>query len=561
MSRVLTLAGLAAALSGGLALALPGPQEREGATAGLLESEVCATCHSRGERATAMRDASGADVSPHGLWQGTMMANSARDPLWRAVVSAEIAATPARREEIERTCLRCHAPMAERVGLEDHDTGSLLHVLDCDGRLGDLARDGVSCTICHGMTPEGLGTEASFGAGFVLDRERRLFGPHEAPFAMPMRMHTGFTPTYATHVTGSALCGSCHTLLTATLDPEGNEVGEEPFLEQAPYLEWRNSAFRDEGDDPGPLAASCQDCHVPTHDGEGRELVARIARNPGGRDFPPVKPRRPFGRHVFVGGNTLVPAILRDHAEELRVTASREALERTLEATREQLARRSARVSVDDVRADGGTLAFRVRVENLTGHKLPTAHPTRRAWLRVVVRDAHGAVLFASGRADGRGRIVDGRGVPLASEAAGGPVEPHRDVVRSADEVATFQGVLADAEGRPTHSLLRAAGWVVDDRLLPRGWDPEHAEAARTAPVGVGADPDFAGGGDGVAYELTLAGRPARLEATLLYQPLGARWAAELFTFDTPEIATFRRFYEAADAGPEELARVELELP
>ena len=35
-----------------------------------------------------------------------------------------------------------------------------------------------------------IGTEASFSAGFRLDPERRSFGPHESPFAMPMRHQT-----------------------------------------------------------------------------------------------------------------------------------------------------------------------------------------------------------------------------------------------------------------------------------------------------------------------------------------------------------------------------------
>ena len=36
-----------------------------------------------------------------------------------------------------------------------------------------------------------------------------------------------------------------------------------------------------------------------------------------------------------------------------------------------------------------GRLLVDVTVRNLTGHKLPTAYPSRRAWLHVTVRDAH----------------------------------------------------------------------------------------------------------------------------------------------------------------------------
>jgi len=518
-------------------------------------STTCALCHSNAPNATAMRDARGRGIAPYDLWQGTMMANSARDPLWRAAVSAEIEATPSRSEDIQRKCLSCHAPMAHNLGYDDHGTGSLMHILDCESDIGVLARDGVSCTICHGITPEGLGTEASFAAGYQLDTERRLYGPHASPFTMPMRHHTVFTPTEGPQILDSAMCGSCHTLETEALDAEGHAVGA-TLLEQAPYLEWLNSDYRLEAGSKGPLAASCQDCHAPTTDADGEAVATRIARNPGGRDFPPIRPREPYGRHLFVGGNTLVLSMLRDHPEELRVDASTAAIQATLDATRDQLRNRSARIVIQEVERDGKALAFSVDVENLTGHKLPTAHPTRRAWLNVTVRDADERILFASGGVDARGRIVGADGEPLASELVGGPTEPHRDVVRKADEVATYQAVMADAEGATTHTLLRGAAWLVDDRILPKGWSAEHAEAERTAPVGVEGDANFRAGGDSVRYELELDSTEAVfIEAALYYQPLGARWAAEILRFETPEIDRFRKLYEQAELAPEVLAR------
>ena len=540
-----------------LALALVPQSEQDSATGpAVQESSSCARCHSNAPTATAMRDASGREIAPYDLWQSSMMANSARDPLWRAAVSAEIAATPTRRAEIEATCLGCHAPMAARLGLEEHDTGSLMHVLDCDSPLGELARDGVSCTICHGMAPDGLGSEESFDAGFLLDEQRRLFGPHAKPFDMPMRRLTSFTPTYGSHILESSLCGSCHTLETEALDPEGRPVGAR-LLEQAPYLEWRNSDFNTEGDQAGSLAANCQSCHLPTHDEEGQAIRTRIVRNPMGRDFPPTDPRQPYGRHLFVGGNTLVLSMLKDHAQELGVVAPPAALQATLDATRDQLEHRTARLAIDAPTWADQKLSFSVEVENLTGHKLPTAHPTRRVWLRVIVRDKEGRVLFTSGQSDATGRILDQDGQPLPSEVAGGPIEPHRDVIRNDDEVATYQAVMADALGAPTHTLLRGASWWVDDRLLPKGWSPEHPDAARTAPVGVEGDANFLGGQDRVRYEIELPKTPGvTIDAALLHQPLSARWADELFRWETPEVETFRRFYERADRAPEVLATI-----
>lgn len=515
---------------------------------GVQLSTVCANCHSASAFSDAMEDRAGRTVAPYDLWRSTMMANSARDPLWRAVVSAEVAATPSRQREIEAACLSCHAPMADQVGLDDHGTGTLMHVVECESTLGDLARDGVSCTICHGITDEGLGTEASFSAGFVLDQERRLYGPHRDPFANPMRMRSGFTPTHGEHILDAGLCGSCHTLETETFEADGQLSGE-VFLEQAPYLEWRNSIFNDEVSEPGPAARACQACHVPTHDLSGRRIQTRLARNPTGGNFTPLVDREPFGRHVFVGGNTLVLSMLREHAEELGVEAPRESFDATLEATRDQLQRRTVQVSIEGLQRDGGQVRFGVALRNLTGHKFPTGHPTRRAWIRVVLRDAEGAVVFASGAVDAGGRIVDGEGLPLPSEAAGGPISPHRNEVSGEDQVVLYQAVMADSAGATTHTLVRAARWKLDDRLLPAGWDPGAPEAERTAPVGVEGDPDFLGGSDVAHYRIDDPGPGSlELEVSVLYQTLGARWADELFRWDTPEIRRFRRMYEAAEA-------------
>jgi len=221
----------------------PLPAAREVMGEHFATSQACALCHSSAPRAQGMRDAKGRSVAPFDLWQATMMANAARDPLWRAVVSVEVAATPARAAEIEAKCLRCHAPLA--IGERELAGGEPLRaaVLRDGSDLGQLALDGVSCTLCHQVLPENLGEERSYSGHWRIGRRKLIYGPHADPFPMPMRRHTGFTPAEGDHVLSSGLCATCHTLFTDAYDAEGAATGYR-LPEQTPYLEWRNSVYR-----------------------------------------------------------------------------------------------------------------------------------------------------------------------------------------------------------------------------------------------------------------------------------------------------------------------------
>lgn len=517
-------------------------------------SDACAECHDNAAGATAMRDEDGREISPFTLWQSTMMANAARDPLWRAVVSAEIAATPAAQEAIGNKCNTCHSPMAWTDARLSGEPLPTMDVLTEDSERMDLALEGVSCTLCHQIEADGLGTEASFSGGYSVAAIGNAYGPHENPFATPMANLSGFTPVQSDHTMDSGLCATCHTLTTDALAADGTPTGGH-VVEQGPYLEWQLSEFAD--------VVSCQDCHLPHESEDGVPIGTKIARNPAGTDFPSIDARVPYGRHLLVGGNTLVLGILRDWADILNPLASESAFNATIEATRAQLGDRSARLTLGDVAIDGDELAFSAEIAVLAGHKLPTGIPLRRAWLHAKVRDADGAVLFESGSWDDDGRLIDRSGVALPSEAAGGPILPHVDRVTRPADVPVYEGVLADGAGAPTFLLLRGEGWVKDNRLLPAGFDRAGARDAEIDAVGVDGDADFVGGADVVHYEVDVTGAtlPLTIEVELLYQPLSARWAAELFASGTPEALGFQVMYEAADRSPELVGEASAVIP
>ena len=552
----IALVVLAIPLSGLVSGSVPSPAERaHSQLAGnpFRLATDCQPCHSNAPAATAMRDSAGRDIAPYELWQGTMMANSGRDPYWRAELSAEIATFPSRRSEIEEKCTRCHQPMAASApGQFDDERHWSPDKPQSGDPLADYALDGVSCTVCHAILPDNLRTTDSFTGGYYIDDQDRMFGPHNVTFTGPMVAWTGKVPVQGNHIVDNAgLCASCHTLFTHTLRTDGTATGN-VYPEQVPYLEWRNSSFQDESAPVGANAASCQDCHVPTDSIDGVPIQTRIARSPAGADYGAIPARSPFGRHVLVGGNTLMPQILRDNAAALGVTAPAAAFDATIAATHDQLRNRTARVTIPSIARTGGELDVVVRIENLCGHKYPSAYPSRRAWLRVVVTDARNQVVWRSGDYDAAGRIVDSGGLPLPSEAAGGPVLAHKDLVTNPDDPQVYEIVMADENGAITFRLLRAASNHKDTRLLPDGWSPSHPDAGWTAPVGAASDPSFVAGADQVTFRIPApqAAGPYSVRVELLHQPISARWAAELFTVQTPEIAAFQGYWNATNRAP-----------
>jgi hypothetical protein len=413
-----------------------------------VTSHECLACHN------GLTAPSGEDVSIGVSWRASMMANSSRDPYWQAAVRREVMDHPAAAAEIEHECSTCHMPMAHSAAVAAGQHARIFAHLPVGAGGSDddrLAADGVSCTLCHQIGPERLGSRESFVGGFVIaprnaTGERRMFGPFaiDRGRSTIMRSATGMTPAESSHLRQSEVCATCHTLYTQALGPNGEVIGELP--EQVPYLEWRHSAFREE--------RSCQSCHMPEVAGP-----VRIASVLGDE-------RPHLSRHTFVGGNFFMLRMLNRYRSELGVEALPQELEAAALATIGQLQRETATLSVASVDARAGELAFDVTVGNLTGHKLPTAYPSRRVWLHVTVHDPNGDRVFSSGAIEPSGLI---RGND--NDADPGRFEPHYSEIRHQDEVQIYESVMQDASGAVTTGLLQATGYAKDNRLLPRGFD------------------------------------------------------------------------------------------
>lgn len=110
---------------------------------------------------------------------------------------------------------------------------------------------------------------------------------------------------------------------------------------------------------------------------------------------------------------------------------------------------------------------------------------------------------------------------------------------------------MGDQQGRPTTGLLSALRFIKDNRLPPRGFDKQTADAQVAVVGGALSDSDFGAGGDTVRYLAEAGGAqgPFRVEAELWYQPIAFRWAMNLKPYTTMEPQRFVGYYEAAAAG------------
>jgi len=505
-------------------------------------SSHCISCHSQ------VHAPNGEDISIGFQWRGSVMANSARDPYWQAAIRRETMDHPAATAAIEDKCSTCHMPMqryqAQAEGLKGQVFKYLANVSSGDAleepeaELKDtkdpkatLAADGVSCTVCHQIQNSNLGQPSSLDGGFLIDvtkkdEERELFGPFDDPDKGRQRlMHstTGFTPKKVDYLGDSALCASCHTLLTDALDDKGNPVGRLP--EQMPFQEWQHSDY--------PKTDSCQDCHMTRVKGEA-PITSIHAQNHDG-----------VFRHIFVGGNATLLRILKDHAGELGVIATSEELEAAARRSEALLADETAAVQVLGAHQEAGHLDFDVSVTNKTGHKLPTAYPARRAWLHVTVRDANGAVVFESGAVRPDGSIVgnDNDADPLK-------FEPHYSRITEPDQVEIYESIMGDFKGRVTTGLVYGNRYLKDNRILPKGFDKETADPGIAVVGDARNDARFTGGSDVVSYSVPVRGRaPYRISAQLLYESIGYRWAHNLEAYQAFEPKRFLGYYNAQAAS------------
>ncbi|MEX0916017.1 MAG: hypothetical protein WDZ60_08990, partial [Wenzhouxiangellaceae bacterium] len=233
------------------------------------------------------------NLSPYGEWRASPMGLAGRDPIFFSQLQSETNHLPAMTECIENTCLHCHGVMGQRQQAIDTEGGdqckdifaieppegvpfgkpfALEQVTQwqdsagVDSKYGALARDGISCAVCHHIEDTDFGEQASFTGNFVTGPPDEVYGPFEdnTIVTKPMEHALGITPKHGKQIQNSDLCGTCHNILLPIFNNDGTphtfEVDGQTLsasYEQTTHLEWVNSDFAK----PGTFQ-SCQDCHM-----------------------------------------------------------------------------------------------------------------------------------------------------------------------------------------------------------------------------------------------------------------------------------------------------------
>ncbi len=527
------------------------------------------------------------------------------------------------------TCFRCHGVMGKRQWNIDTKCDPTDPVHPCNpadpGRpqfkesftqltetanphfkYGALARDGVSCLSCHRQQPtqQPPGShvnnlkyflENSITGLFQTGPSDKLIGPFDDVMTLPMKNALGIKPEHNNYIKSSRVCGSCHSIYLPIIDkPPIRPVDKNTHynMEQSTYLEWLNSSFQNEVQPFAASAKSCQDCHMPGgfHNKEldVPQIQTQIAviedqtypqadHRADTKDINVKYRDKGFARHELLGMNVFLLEMAKQFNNIMGVrttdymSGSKTGIEQTIASFNRQATESTATIAANVVSVSTEQLVANVKVTNLAGHRLPSGVGFRRAFIEFMVIDqslGQSNVIWASGRTNPLGIIVDGDGKVLPSEffteytGKDGKkrqhFQPHHQNINSQGQVQIYEELTEDADGKITTSFLRRDHEFKDNRLLPAGWtkagpDPKNFSGVyleATYPKGDAAtDPDYqnGSGSDSLTYTVPLPKgvNTANLtvRATLYYQSIPPYFLAMRFQGAPTEPGTQRLYY------------------
>ncbi len=122
---------------------------------------------------------------------------------------------------------------------------------------------------------------------------------------------------------------------------------------------------------------------------------------------------------------------------------------------------------------------------------------------------------------------------------------------------------MGDVNGDLTHTLIEAATYLKDNRILPLGFDKTTASDAISVKGLASDDEDFSGGGDSITYQVDVSDHtgPFTLKAELLYQTVSYQFVEDLRRDDTDEVERFGNYFDKADKSPVVIDSIQIAVP
>jgi hypothetical protein len=467
---------------------LPGSQPLQSGT--FDSPNYCDNCHGSYD----------SQVEPTFNWQGSMMAQAMRDPLYLASLAI------ANQDAIDSgdLCIRCHSPGGWLEGRSIPTNGSALNSVDMEG---------VQCHFCHKLIdPKSTTTldlayintlthkpPQSGNGMYVVDSDNNAKrGPYNDATSAP------HTTIYSPFHSKSDICATCHDVSNPVFSkaPDGtyqpNQLGYAApefdtyklFPVERTYSEWKMSAYNTPTGIPSTVfggnklnVSSCQDCHM-------KDVTGKGANKPSA----PIRIDLPL--HDMTGGNTFVPKIISN--------SNRAALDAGILRARGML-KSAATMNLIVTSIQNGFKAS-VKIINETGHKLPSGYPEgRRMWLNITAYDINDEIIYESGAYDATTATLNKDGAKIYEAKLG-----MSEAVASA---ASANGTKTYTAGESFHFALNNM-IIKDNRIPPRGFTNANFESIQAAPVGY----TYA---DGTYFDITdydLPVNTVRVNVKLLYQ-------------------------------------------
>lgn len=484
---------------------LPGTQP-ESLLHSIADPSECTNCHANYNAAPGQET----ETRTWQAWQGSMMAQSGRDPLFYAALDIANAGAA----EAGEFCLRCHVPRGWLEGRSSAPDGSGMSKADLEG---------VQCEVCHRLVDPvtAAGNPARdaqilaeldlpvtiIGSGqMIIDPEDFRRGPFDVVADLgfdPHELSAGAQTLISPYHQESDLCGTCHDInnpvfswneLSENYEPNPlDEPGDiaQGFPIERTFSEWKLSEFNTPQGVQLPKfggnkdrVSTCQDCHM-------RDITGSAGAFFGGSGI--VRDNMPL--HDLTGANTWVPQTIPLHpqfgTDFPAGSPRRDALDNGILRAREML-QKAARLEVS---RSGSELT--VTVYNDSGHKLPTGYVEgRRMWLQIDGYDADCNLVYTSGAYDAGSGTLQGYNS-----------DPSLKVYESKQGLSPSWAAQLGLPAGPSFHFALNNEIVSDNRIPPRGYSFDKFNASQAAPY-TDSKPDPNRYADGQYWDTTVYALP-----------------------------------------------------